>query len=88
MRPLIDIVSAMTLSIKSGRFAAVMARMPLSESARLMDFVKFKGVVEGSRKSVTCQGSTARETSFVLPGNDTVWIESWEIKAMKVTSSC
>lgn len=33
--------------------ACLMELMPRSERARLIDFVKFKGVVDGSRRSRT-----------------------------------
>lgn len=42
----------MTSSTKPGRFASFIELMPRSEMARLIDFVKFKEVVDGSRRSV------------------------------------
>lgn len=46
------IVSFSTASIRPGAFAFVMELIPRSERARLMDLVKFKGIVDGSRRSV------------------------------------
>lgn len=51
MRPLMGIVSLNTFSSKAGRPECLMALIPRSESARLIDLVKFSGVVEGSRRS-------------------------------------
>jgi ABC-type iron transport system FetAB permease component len=51
------IVSLNTASMRVGELACLMALIPRSDSARLMDLVKFRGVVEGSRRSYQGQGS-------------------------------
>lgn len=47
-------VSAMMRSSKPSLPLARRELIPRSERARLIDRVKFNGVVEGSRRSVTC----------------------------------
>ena len=44
-------VSAMMLSSRPSFLACLMELMPRSDKARLMDLVKFRGVVEDSRRS-------------------------------------
>ena len=51
MRLCIGIVSAKIVSSKPGHCASRSELMPRSDSARLIDFVKFSGVVVGSRRS-------------------------------------
>jgi hypothetical protein len=51
MRPNIGVVVESTWSTRSGRPVWRREFTPLSEMARLIDLVKFKGVVEGSRRS-------------------------------------
>ncbi len=53
MRPYMGIVSASTASRSPGRFAFLIEFMPRSDKARLMDLVKLRGVVDGSRRSKT-----------------------------------
>jgi hypothetical protein len=51
MRPCIGIVSLRTASRRAGRLAILIELIPLSDRARLIDLVKFKGFVVGSRRS-------------------------------------
>jgi hypothetical protein len=44
-------VSLRTASTNPGRFEHLIEFKPRSEIAKFMDFVKFNGVVEGSRRS-------------------------------------
>ena len=56
MRPYIGMVSERTESISPGRPEWRRAVIPRSESARLIDFVKLRGVLEASRISkMSCQ---------------------------------
>jgi hypothetical protein len=48
----------MIRSNKSRLPLCLIALMPLSDSARLMDLVKLRGVVEGSRRSILYQMSS------------------------------
>lgn len=48
--------------------------MPLSERARLMDLVKFSGVVEGSRKSGDRQ---LVSTMILVISTQMAWLPSW-----------
>ena len=51
MRACIGMVSLRTCSSSPSHLDCRMELMPRSDRARLIDFVKFKGVVDGSRKS-------------------------------------
>lgn len=51
MRPRIGIVPAITVFSRLGWPALRIALMPRSDIAKLIDFVKFKGIVPGLRKS-------------------------------------
>lgn len=51
IRPFNGTVSERTFSRRDGRPKCLRALIPRSERARLMDLVKFSGVVEGSRRS-------------------------------------
>lgn len=41
--------------MRPGAFALLIELIPRSDKARLIDFVKFKGTVDGSRRSKVCQ---------------------------------
>lgn len=51
MRPFIGIVSSSTCCKSSGRPEYLIALIPRSDSARLIDLVKLSGVVVGSLRS-------------------------------------
>ena len=51
IRALIGMVSSMTFSASPAIFEAFIAVTPLSDRARLIERVKFRGVVVGSRRS-------------------------------------
>lgn len=55
MRPLMGMVSRITSSISEGLPALLIAFIPRSDNARLIDFVKLRGVVEGSLRSAASQ---------------------------------
>lgn len=52
MRALMGIVSSITSSASPGKLEAFIAVTPLSDKARLIDLVKLRGVVVGSRRSM------------------------------------
>lgn len=58
MRPCMGLVSPSTLAIRSGRFDCFIAEIPRSDSARLIDLVKFRGMVPGSRRSFDIVSAT------------------------------
>lgn len=52
MRARIGMVSSITFSASPGTLEAFIAFTPLSDKARLIDLVKLRGVVVGSRRSM------------------------------------
>ncbi len=70
MRPRIGMVSLRTFRKSSGRPEFLMALMPRSERARLMDLVKFRGVVEGSLRSTRYRVSEKFGDKIISDGED------------------
>ena len=69
MRACIGMVSSRIDSIRPGHLASLIELIPRSERARLMDLVKFRGVVDGSRRS-----RVGGEFSSFMKGRDRVAI--------------
>lgn len=72
MRPYIGIVSVRTESRSPGQSDFLNEFMPRSDRARLIDFVKFSGVVDGSRKST----ADCRQRKTSTQNQVEIWIQN------------
>lgn len=62
MRPLIGMVALRTRSSRASLPDSLIALIPRSERARLIDLVKLRGVVEGSRRSGHSQDISRKQS--------------------------